>query len=685
MTRGRRPLSSCIALAFSLAAFAPLAGGGCAADADDGVGGRRTPTNVCASNSDCAPLRGALPVRCQSGRCVSDPPNSVILAVDLPDRGARPGRMSMVVSYADALERNPCRFSTTPSPCFRLPRINEVSGAYLVAPSEAQKLGTNLGLLGLAASIPVDVTIIPLVPDSSRIAFNPPGSAAALNAEPAAEIALRGAYRYGLSMPPRRLRVDRRVLNGVTGPRREDELEGDRPTNAFVYEGFVPELRYVRVMQPQPPFVDTFPPVIESLGAEREALFLLSPSRLSGVAANFRQAVLITLPVDPPSAAEGFTAWLEDDPSGTRISTIGRVVDGRVSLAIVRRGDPANDGVDQLRNVALVLDPPPEVRTRPRLRRVFVAEQFTIGRRTASVTRYPPLPTPVRVRGTVRDAAGGRAVDLTFRSQPFTPRDESGIRVLQPDSPTRFSDVLSFERRIATDEDGRFDIALPPGTYDVVARPIVPHEAAPPTGSDTPNGALVVREPQAGLTTRTLVVEPGVRQNADVVLSNRRALRGRALLVDGRLLDGAMVEARPATAFVARGEPQFLWPLLATARTAADGRFWLSVDPGVYDVTVRPPVGSGFAPVVVTNVVVGEDDVDLPDESTQIAAPILLRAKANDSTDVGQGAVTVRAFMLAPRKEGADEQEFPPAFVQVAQTVVESADDAFELLFLPPR
>ena len=169
---------------------------------------------------------------------------------------------------------------------------------------------------------------------------------------------------------------------------------------------------------------------------------------------------------------------------------------------------------------------------------------------------------------------------------------------------------------------------LPRGEYDVVVSP---------------------RDPAFAKRAFQLIVDVDndPQDGKNLPVDRKHVLRGIALVSDGRPLASAEVEASPATSLSTGNSgnaPLSHAPRRATTITDTAGNFTLNLDPGTYDITVRPAAGSRLPWVVSPSRVVGTVDARL--DPIEVPAPIPAGLLLVDpSTNPIVGAV-VRAFAL---------------------------------------
>jgi hypothetical protein len=213
-----------------------------------------------------------------------------------------------------------------------------------------------------------------------------------------------------------------------------------------------------------------------------------------------------------------------------------------------------------------------------------------------------------------------------------------------------------------TDHEGRFVVALVPGTYQVVVRP-------PASDAYADVGLLVER-----------VVIPDTAgaslagQAFD--LPSRPRLTGAVRTHDGRALEGANVIAMPLGIDTSGGaELALRFNRVASGATGEDGQFSMPIDPGLYDVVVKAFDGSGFPWTVLLGLEV------LPGASALrrdlvMQAPLPLGGRVVDATGAALAGAEIRAYAVI------DAPDALPRSVEIGRATT-TAEGRYELL-LPP-
>jgi hypothetical protein len=262
------------------------------------------------------------------------------------------------------------------------------------------------------------------------------------------------------------------------------------------------------------------------------------------------------------------------------------------------------------------------------------------------------MPTPVLVSGRVQTPSGTPApAELWFTAADIT--DRLGQRLQS-----------NFEYRAhvhTEDKAGRatYSILLPPGDYQVVARP-----------DDEANAQAVVRRAIGG--------QGNLMTGVDIDVSPLLTLTGTAVVADGRPLSDALVVALPTQC------PDVLDPanpaascLPRSARTITgqSGSFSLSLDAGQYVLSVRPVDGSRLPWVNQTLVMPPVS----PLAPIVIPAPISVGRKITDSGDFAEVNAVVRLF-TRPSPGTATTAAVLPVEVGRAMT---GFDGTFEMYIAP--
>jgi len=157
----------------------------------------------------------------------------------------------------------------------------------------------------------------------------------------------------------------------------------------------------------------------------------------------------------------------------------------------------------------------------------------------------------------------------------------------------------SFTRSAETSEDGKFTMRLLPGTYRVYAWPA------------SPGGTIDQDTAAATQTEWEIAAQPELQAGKTVELLPAVHVTGTANLLQGEPALGSAVIAIASPGDIqvdpltraAQGNLSVA-PAAESAMVDDSGFFDIRADPGVYDISVRPPDGSGFAWYVASQVLV---------------------------------------------------------------------------------
>lgn len=557
------------------------------------------PRNVCDEHA-CAAFQQPAPTpQCdeQRGYCHVNASFDYLVFVTMPAESRyAPGATFMMTGaeFARPFAGAPCRSDQT---CTLLPSVGTSRGVYQVTSQDALDVNRFVGNPGVLTTIPVNVVFRPLAPNVDL-------SASDLGFPLPAQLATATTDLEFFSSPPR----------------------GPFDTPAIGWSATLPVGRYERILRPAPPFDDAFPPshqIVEVTGRGVGQFDLT----LDDV--NTRT---FTIESSPGALdLEGFTVALESSITRRRISRVATLASGPNEVELYTSGFPVLQDVP----IELVLAPPRDQVAVPSL--VAPANPASIAPRQT----YPVVPPPVEVSGRVVAQPNNLAVParVLVSSVPEVGAILSSENVL-----------LRYETELETDAEGRFAMMLPPGRFDIGIVPDVR------SGYAMAISTLVVND------------RDPVQGGKSFAVARKARLEGFVELADGTPLAAAEVEARPAvepgnvspsTAPTTSTLPLFSRSMrTAQVRTGADGSYSLELDPGYFDVVVKPREGTRFPWVVSTSHKIEDKDVAL--EKLIVPAPIrltrtlLARASPSSAAFPVRGAL-VRAFTIPPGKNIAVE------------------------------
>jgi hypothetical protein len=566
------------------------------------------PVNVCPAHPCSAYqpyVADGSAAQCNAGFCQVAATLDYTLVVAIPETSYFAPGMTFVVPFS-SLFQTPTK-ACPAGTCGHLPNISVVGGEYWPLPSVQAPAKANY-YLGDMIVVPVQTVFRPL----SSVGGGSTSEEAALLGLPllptlASVVPFTSIFTSG----------------GLPGP------DGD-PNVAFHAE--LPPGKYERTIMPDPPFDAYFPPRIDTPTLTSGTLAptletLVSFDTMGGESPADEE---LTVMREDGASLEGWTAYLEDATTLRRVSAATAIANLTPTSTSPFTYDvplPTNRDLGSgngFENAQLMLVPPAG----------SVAIPTLVAPYQAGTILAPPYPTligpPATVSGSVTTADGGLPVPSTLLIE--------STKILTNDSPTT---DLVYSTDVATIADGgnaaSYQVALPPGNYTVT---IVPSDATSAkqslpllVASTTMNGE-VVNLTQAG---------------KNLALAAKTLVTGVASVSDGRALAAAQVEANPAASLgpaslASPPTPVSSWPRSATTTTAADGTFVLALDPGTYDITVRPVDGTFLPWVVSPSRQVGSSPLAL--DPIVVPAPIVASLRLADPQDNAIVGAIVRVFAV---------------------------------------
>lgn len=554
-------------------ALAVLALGACGSEPElssDGVPSNRCPQYACERFRESATCD-------RDGHCVNNACIPYTMTVTLPQTS--PYAPGLTIGVSEAELRDSVGLCTVGIGRVRLGALRPFVGSFSITPQVARTVGWYLGddRERTNTSLPAHVTLRPLDPDDAA--------------------GRRLARETGLPLEVFVLDPTTRFLLNPARP-------GPGLSAPLGYQAFLPPGRYERVIRPDPPFSRVFPPIVDRITVQGQGL--ADPLLVESVDLPDTRTFKVfgaSIPLD------GFVAELRDARYDRRISAramlSGAVSEfvlhtiGFESLGAAVGGDP-NDAFP----VELVVVPPSD---RPELPEL-VTPDVALGVRTVT---YPVLPRPTRVN--VQAVGPDTTTGVRARLLVTSGVDSDGPAQLVSSIPNA---LLRFRRVFTTDSSGGAALVLPPGVFDVVVMP----EA----GSLAALRAIQLQVPET----------PDAFDAPKIVLPAKPTFVGRVEADDGRPFARAVVEAAPAAELVRQGNAALGLGGVATTETAQDGTFRLPVDPGTYDITVRPADRTHFPWVVVTGQAASSGETVV--EGLEKASPIRVPAPIHVSAVLAQ-------------------------------------------------
>jgi hypothetical protein len=296
--------------------------------------------------------------------------------------------------------------------CIQLPPLTRIEGKYRVTKAAAEAVGQPLTE---GTSLPVNVSLVPLVPDSATEMLT-----------------------TGIAMDP--------VLTS-------SRLVGRPAQVSYIDAISLGDFR--RIAYPQPPFDQYFPPAITDLAITDRYVpdgffddFYLGDANhpLDDVSGDSRTAT-----VTRDEGLDGWRVWLVDSVTERRISSIRTLGGTKMAVRLDTVGRSLQDDVD------VIVAPPSDWLGVPRLQ-----SRLLNGQGLDSL-ELKPVRAPASIKGLVADGEGVTLIGIPSRLL-FT---STGVRLedgtLQP--------LLRYTTAVSTDETGHFSTVLPPGFYDVTIEP----------------------------------------------------------------------------------------------------------------------------------------------------------------------------------------------------------------------
>ncbi|WP_394850392.1 carboxypeptidase regulatory-like domain-containing protein [Pendulispora brunnea] len=513
--------------------------------------------------------------------------------------------------------------------CVFVPSLVSALGWYMFDPAAQDTLGRNLGNPRFNTTIPQHTTWYPL-------AYEKPST------PPKDPTDTPLSTDFGIPALP--------LFAPMLVPIPPEALRGNAPgpgpfgSPSIGWSVSLPAGRYLRVISPDPPFDQAFPPheqVLDFTASEFQEVKLTS----NELDTDSRTYQIFPDPSGPPRDLTGWTAVLQNSVRHRNISPTATLHAGTNEVTLFTVGHPSLQSVP----VELVIAPPRTVLGVPSL----ISQAVPV---IPKPQAYPYVPPPANVTGQVMgpDGVPARAT-MVFRSV-----DQTGALVARPSNR-----LLRYATTIQTDPSGTFQVPLPLGQYDVAIFPEPPAPEAPP---------LALWVGQTKVDASGPIMFPLVRQTE---------VKGTVVLADGTAVAEAEVEAQAA---VSPAKPGPFAQAMRAARTTTDatGGFSLQLDPGDYDIVVRPRDGTRFPWVVSTSHKIANTPVTL--DRFVVPAPIAVsvtlvsRARSIQPEEVVRGAL-VRAFAVPKCPQG---QSCGNRAVEIGQAVTD-ANGKLELFLTEPR
>ncbi len=143
-----------------------------------------------------------------------------------------------------------------------------------------------------------------------------------------------------------------------------------------------------------------------------------------------------------------------------------------------------------------------------------------------------------------------------------------------------------------------------------------------------------------------------------IQLPQRTEIVGTVRSVTEGPVPNLAVSARPIVNTISRDDPTPASMMLESghapsATSAADGRFYLRLDPGRYDLELTPPAGSPLSRWLVTGITI-DDDAQTTSVQVTMPSPVLLKGKVQSPDGSPVTGFVVRAYLVPPECTKAD-------------------------------
>ncbi len=603
--------------------------------------GSLAPVNVCNGTSGltCGGYPSDAGVWCESmgpaAACQVNAIDPFVLVVTIPALAPVAAGTTYAISseqlFGDATY-NACNTPPAVEPpqdvCFKMGPVQAAGGVYVIDEAQAREAGRNLGNTSSTTwvTLPVAVTFWPQ--------WTPPHTATSAGV-------LTDARLLNLPLPPIFADVGSSVGDnwleftediamqspGGSGPPLE-WIAGLPPSTAGLSQ-LTSHSGYVAEVEVSAPFDDGYPDVSYSVATNSPPLSKDGTNLgfAIGWSSGTQPITIERWPLSPASGPQlppltvkhankqpfigGWTVYLRDP------NTL-RALSSRATLAGVESPAPLNLISTQVPgpNAEIVIEPPPDIEGFPE----FVDPNPTS--KTSEV--YPALPPRMHVSGTVvsPDGAPVSATLLFFSSALYgtTTCGTTKCGTMKCGAPALLT-TLHYEARVRTADRvssggavGSYSVELPQGHYGVVVDP----GGSTAYAKTTNEFETVVATPD--------VCDGGTSpsMNLDVDVSPAITVSGSFVTGDGRALAAASVDFTPASALAGRAILRDQWPRPFTTTTDVTGAFSIAVDPGEYDITVRPQDGTGLPWLVRPDHIVMNGMQSL--EPITVPAPFFLSA-----------------------------------------------------------
>lgn len=215
------------------------------------------------------------------------------------------------------------------------------------------------------------------------------------------------------------------------------------------------------------------------------------------------------------------------------------------------------------------------------------------------------------------------------------------------------------------DSNGSWGVWLIPGDYSVYLYPPL-------------NGEFQAVK----ITSVRVSVEGGSPQSGRVFVLERKKMIGGLIVkqVDGKGMGFTSVEAYPAELSASEADGQVVLARFNSAKCDEEGRFFISLDEGIYNVVAMPLAESNYPWVWISSIHVPFEQNGGTDLIIDIPDPSLLKGKVVGATGEGISGATVKVFEL-PDTVSRQEAE-RQSLIQIGEGIT-SSDGTFVIPVAP--
>jgi len=353
---------------------------------------------------------------------------------------------------------------------------------------------------------------------------------------------------------------------------------------------------------------------------------------------------VIQLPNDTEWSLDGWQIELVENENGRRISTSqilpeqqAYVLEAKFSLQYWP------ELLEQQQDALIKLSPPADKNAMPTiLWNLAAVDLHSLGHVGLDISELGSA-QPLEIEASVLDSSQTNGIPATVTVQSLELLDG------------KFGTNISLKTTTETDATGRFTAWLLPGTYEVIAQPgdgIHAITAATWTFTEGDLGGG-----------RTITVNP------------KAALLGAANTPQGTAAYDISAYVQPsaspaASYYYDKLTTSDLLPANAVTLTNANGAFAISLDPGVFDLSLRPEREAGYPWLVRSRVTILEyEEPNIANlGQLTISNPVVLTGTVKAQSNGPLAAAVIRAWLPVYVDGGSNDQQVP-TMIQIGEAV----------------